>query len=160
MPARPGKLLDERTCKAHAWCLRDGCLQISIQSTLVVNGTSSHGDERDERERDCLEVQRDRQVSRACAKRPGGRGCEAENEKDRRQHTALVRRAAGSHVEARDVAGMAVLESLWAGGDRERSAAFHLTRYTGWRTSSVRGRGGGRGRRRKGLRRWRIARSR
>lgn len=87
-------------------------------------------------------VQRNRPGSLASAKRRclGGR-C-AENEKDRKEHTALVRRTAGSHVEARDVAGMAVLESLWAGGDRERSAAFHLTRYTGWRTSSVRGRGG------------------
>lgn len=55
MPARPGKLLDGKTCKAHAWCLRDSCLQVSIQLRLVVNGPSSHGDERDERERDRLE---------------------------------------------------------------------------------------------------------
>ena len=69
--------------------------------------------------------------------------------KEKESLTALVRGTSGSHIEARDIAGVTVLERLLllllllllgAGGNRERGATFHVTRETIWRTRGMRGR--------------------
>lgn len=52
--------------------------------------------------------------------------------------TALVRRTAGSHVQAGGgIAGMAVLHRGGSGGDGKRSPIFHLTEER-WRCSRAR----------------------